>query len=73
MKPFFEEKHVQHRALLSRAEEVAEKGDQAEVVSSYWYDEEPPLKEVVKTAKERGFDVITIESVTTVQKGYEVE
>lgn len=73
MKPFFEETRTSYRALLSNAEDVADNGEQAEVMTTRWYDKELPMDELIKEAKENDKDVITIETETITQRSYEVQ
>lgn len=73
MIPFNEITHSMYRALLANADDVAKNGDNAEVSTSHWYDEEPPMDELVKKAKELDKDVITIETHTITLRNYEVK
>lgn len=73
MKPFFEETQTSYRALLSNANDIAADGENAEVVATRWYDEEPPMDQLIEKAKELGKDVITMEEQIITQMSYEVE
>lgn len=73
MDPIVISKIVQYRAILAKAEEVKEKREDAEVHISEWYDSEPPISGLVKAAKEKGCDLIQIETVTTDTKVFEVK
>lgn len=72
MNPFFEDTTTQHRAILTNSKEVAALGEKANVISTRWYDEVPPMNELIIKAKSMNKDVITIETQVITEKSYEV-
>lgn len=64
---------LKFRALLARSDEVRENGGQAEVSTSKWYEEKPPLDQVARRAKGLGCDVVSIETVVITIETYAVE
>ena len=73
VKFFHNEVTVRHRALLTNAEDVATLGNQAQVITTNWYDEPIPVEVLVNKAKEFNKDTVTIETQTTVERSFYVE
>lgn len=73
MKPIKTQTDVKHRALLTDSKEFNEKGPDAEITTTRWYDQELPLDTIKKEAKEMGFDLIIMEKCEITMTSYGVE
>lgn len=73
MEPLQTGSEVKFRALLTNAKEFQEKGPDTEMRTTRWYDEEPPLKEVMGVAKEKGYDLVIIEEMKLTMRTFKVD